>query len=66
MTKLVAVFTSKKEMAQFVVSAKACNFDSPVCGDTVCMVNFTIAVKSAASFVMSLADRLNGSVYDAA
>jgi len=66
MSKLTAVFNTKKQLSAFIVKAKACNFSTPVCGDTVNMVSFTIAVKSATSFVYSLADKLDGTIYNTA
>lgn len=66
MTTLTAVFTSKKQLAAFIVKAKACNFETPFCGEAVSMVRFTIAVKSASDFVYSLADRLDGTIFDSA
>lgn len=64
MTKLVAVFTNKQELAKFIVGAKACDFETPTCGDVVCMVRFAVAVMCATDYVYSLADRLNGNVYE--
>jgi hypothetical protein len=64
MSKLVAVFTSKKELAKFIVSAKTCDFETPACGEVVSMVRFSIAVKSATDYVYSLADRLNGTIHE--
>jgi hypothetical protein len=66
MTTLNAVFTSKKQLAAFIVKAKACDFETPVCGEAVSMVRFTIAVKSATDFIYSLADRLDGTIYSTA
>lgn len=64
MKKLVAVFTSKEELASFIVKGKACDFDAPFCGDSAFMVTFSIAVKPATDYIYSLADRLNGIIYD--
>lgn len=66
MATLNAVFSNKKQLAAFIVKAKACNFETPVCGESVCMVRFIIAVKSATDFVYLLADRLDGTIYTAA
>jgi len=66
MTKLLAVFSNKKQLAAFIVKAKACSFDVPFCGESVATVTFTISVKSATSFVYSLADRLDGTICSAA
>lgn len=63
-TKLKAVFGCKKNLATFIAKANACDFETPVCGEVVAMVSFTIAVDLAKDFIYSLADRLDGTIYD--
>lgn len=64
MPTYLATFTDAKAFAKFYTSAKACVFGEPsMLADTgLCVVEFSIAVKAAKSFVLDFADRLGGCV----
>ena len=64
MTNYIATFTDAKSFAKFYTTAKACVFGEPAMyrETGACIVQFSIAVASAKSFVLDFADSLGGVV----